>query len=153
MKALKYIGLAFILTIIGYLLANDFMSLSIGLLNLNGSTINTFEIGSKYRSIVYFALSMGSIPLLYLAVEQITKLTFRYQGLLTIGIILASGILLWFIRIIQLNWMLNMTSGISNELELKSSLRFEILLFNQYLFIGFLIGAVISTVIFNNKRD
>jgi hypothetical protein len=128
------------------------MSLSIGLLNINGTTINSFEMGSQFRSIFYFALSMGSIPLLYLAVEQITKFKLQYQGLKTIGIILASGILLWFIRIIQLNRLLNMTSGITNELGLNSSLRFEILLFSQYLFIGFLIGAIISGIIFRYEK-
>jgi hypothetical protein len=85
-------------------------------------------------------------------VEQITKFKFQYQGLKTIGIILASGILLWFIRIIQLNRLLNMTSGITNELGLNSSLRFETLLFSQYLFIGFLIGAIISGIIFRYEK-
>jgi hypothetical protein len=67
MKALKYIGLVIILTIICHLLANTFMSLSIGLLNINGTTINSFEMSSQFRSTFYFALSMGSIPLLHLA--------------------------------------------------------------------------------------
>jgi len=150
-NALKYIGLTIIFLIIGYLIRDHFLILSLE--EIKNSQINfPNKLGGQFRSHILFSMSIGIIPLLYLIVNKLTKINFMKQGLISCGIIIVCGISLWQFRIFQLNNRFQKLSefDIGNGIQVEMS--FGSLDFELYLFIGFIIGTILSIFIFKNKR-
>ncbi|EWH09438.1 hypothetical protein KLA_17259 [Cellulophaga geojensis KL-A] len=74
------------------------------------------------------------------------------QGLVSYGIMVVCGILLWQFRIFQLNSRLQKLSEFDIGNGIQTELNFDNLNFGRYLFIGFLIGTILSILIFKNKN-
>ncbi|MEL0653343.1 hypothetical protein V6246_18120 [Algibacter sp. TI.3.09] len=74
------------------------------------------------------------------------------QGLISCGIILVSGILLWQFRIFQLNSRFQKLSEFDIGNGIQTQMDFDNLNFGRYLFIGFLIGTILSILIFKNRN-
>jgi len=148
MKALKYIGLVIILTYLGFHSAYYFIDLSRAQLNNGDTRIVSDTLGGQFFAQVTFSLSIGILPLLYLVVKRITKLKFLYQGLITIGIIISCGILLWQVNIFQMNQVFQKIAELYQKEGEQITISLEELKFGQYLFTGFILGTIISTVIF-----
>ncbi|WKB82947.1 hypothetical protein QYR09_07875 [Cellulophaga lytica] len=151
-NALKYLGLILILSVIGFLIRDYFFDLSLSQIANKNTQIISRTMSGQFYSHILFALSIGITPLLYLIIKKITKLNFITQGLISCGIIVISGILLWQFRIFQLNSRLQKLSEFDIGNGIKTELNFDSLNFGRYLFIGFLIGTVLSILIFKNRN-
>lgn len=147
---LQYFGLVLIMCATGFWLGSYFLELS--LWQIRGSHVYFLSrhVSTHFFSILIFALSLGSIPLLYLIIKRLTQLRFIMQGIVACGMIIGSGIVFWQFRVYQLKVTVQQLSadniGNGNEI----SMDYAALDFDSYLFLGFLIGALISVIIFWN---
>ena len=148
MKALKYIGLVIVLTIIGFYSAYYFIDFSCAQLNNGDIQIVSYTLGGNFFAQVVFSFSIGILPLLYLVVERVARIKFLYQGLITIGIIISYGILLWQVNIFQMNQVFHKIAKLYQKEGKQITISLEELKFGQYLFTGFILGAIISIIIF-----
>jgi hypothetical protein len=105
----------------------------------------------QFFSHITFALSIGFLPLLYLIINKVTKFNFTNQGLISCGIIIGCGILLWQFRIFQLNNQVHHLSDFTIKNEIKMQMDYENLNFEIYMFIGFIVGTLLSILIFKNR--
>ncbi len=150
-KTLLYFGVVVLLIIVGFTIWKFFSTYSLKQLNIENISVVTFNVSSQFNSNIFFALSLGTIPLLHLNITKLAKLKSLNQHLISIGIIIGCGILIWQYRISQLNNLSEKLSGFNNENGIRMQLDFDNLNFERYLFIGFLIGAIISILIFRNQ--
>ena len=151
-NTLKYLVLILILSIIGFLIRDYFFDFSFSQITNENTRIVSRNISGQFYSHILFAMSIGIIPLLYLTIKKLTKLNFMNQGLVSCGIIIVCGILLWQFRIFQLNSRLQKLSEFDIGNGIQTELNFDNLNFGRYLFIGFLIGTILSILIFKNKN-
>ncbi|WP_349664802.1 hypothetical protein IZU89_07690 [Cellulophaga lytica] len=151
-NTLKYLGLILILSIIGFLIRDYFFDFSLSQITNENTRIVSRNISGQFYSHILFAISIGIIPLLYLTIKKLTKLNFMNQGLVSYGIMIFCGILLWQFRIFQLNSRLQKLSEFDIGNGIQTELNFDNLNFGRYLFIGFLIGTILSILIFKNKN-
>ncbi|MWW26912.1 hypothetical protein [Algibacter lectus] len=151
-NTLKYLGLILILSVIGFLIRDYFFDFPLSQIANENTQIVRRNISGQFYSHILFALSIGIIPLLYLVIKKLTKLNFINQGLISCGIILVSGISLWQFRIFQLNNKFKKLSEFDLGNGIQTELNYDNLNFGRYLFIGFLIGTVLSILIFKNKN-
>ncbi|WP_152536876.1 MULTISPECIES: hypothetical protein [Flavobacteriaceae] len=151
-NTLKYLGLILILSIIGFLIRDYFFDFSLSQITNENTRIVSRNISGQFYSHILFAISIGIIPLLYLTIKKLTKLNFMNQGLVSYGIMVVCGILLWQFRIFQLNSRLQKLSEFDIGNGIQTELNFDNLNFGRYLFIGFLIGTILSILIFKNKN-
>jgi hypothetical protein len=151
-NTLKYLGLILILSIIGFLIRDYFFDFSLSQITNENTRIVSRNISGQFYSHILFAISIGIIPLLYLTIKKLTKLNFMNQGLVSYGIMIVCGILLWQFRIFQLNSRLQKLSEFDIGNGIQTELNFDNLNFGRYLFIGFLIGTILSILIFKNKN-
>jgi hypothetical protein len=151
-KNLLYFGVVILLIIVGFTIWKFFSTYSLEQLNKENISVRTFQIGSQFNSNLFFALYLGTIPLLHLIITKLAKLKTKSQHLISIGIIIGFGILLWQYRISQLNNISQKLSDFNIENGIKMQLNFDNLNFERYLFIGFLIGAILSILIFRNRN-
>ncbi|KAA5825067.1 hypothetical protein FPF71_07675 [Algibacter amylolyticus] len=151
-NTLKYLGLILILSVIGFLIRDYFFDISFSQIENENTQIVSRNMSGQFYSHIIFALSIGIIPLLYLIIKKITKLNFMKQGLISCGIILVSGILLWQFRIFQLNSRFQKLSEFDIGNGIQTQMDFDNLNFGRYLFIGFLIGTILSILIFKNRN-
>lgn len=106
--------------------------------------------GQFFLSIL-LALSIGIVPLLYLIIKRITKLNFINHGLVCCGIILFCGVLSWQLRIFQLNNQMKKMSAINMGNGFKNPMYFENFYLEINLLFGFLVGTILSILIFKNR--
>ena len=149
---LKYLGLVLTLTIIGFLIRNYFFELSLSQIANNNVEVVSRNMSGQFQSHIIFALTIGILPLLYLIIEKITKLELFKKGLIACGILLTSGVVLWQFRIYQLNTEVQKLSEYNIANDIKISLDYENLNFGRFLFLGFLIGTIISILLLRNKN-
>jgi hypothetical protein len=152
-NTLKYLGLILILSIIGFLIRDYFFDFSLSQITNENTQIVSRTISGQFYSHILFALSIGIIPLLYLTIKKMTKLNFMNQGLISCGIIIVSGILLWQFRIFQLNNEFQKLSEFDIGNGIQAQMDFNNLNLGLYLLIGFLIGTVLSILIFKNRAE
>jgi len=150
-KNLLYFGVVVLLIILGFTIWKFFSTYSLEQLNKENISVVTFQIGSQFNSNLFFALSLGTIPLLHLIITKLANLKSINQHLISIGIIIGCGILLWQYRISQLNKLSQNLSDFNIGNGIKMQLDFNNLNFERYLFIGFLVGAIMSILIFRNR--
>jgi hypothetical protein len=151
-KTLKYLGLILLLSIIGFLIRDYFFKLSFSQIANEDTQIVSQNLSGQFYSHILFALSIGIIPLLYLIIKKMTKLNFMKQGLISCGIIIVSGILFWQFRIFQLNSKFQNLSEFDIGNGIQTQMGFDNLNLALYLFIGFIIGTVLSILIFKNRN-
>lgn len=150
-NTLKYLGLIIVFTIIGFLIRDFFFDLSLSQIANKNVQVVSRNISGQFYSHITFALSIGIIPILYLIIKKVTKLSFIKQGLIACGIIIGCGILLWQFRIYQLNNQALKLSGFNIGDEIKMQMDYDHLYFGRFLFFGFIIGTVLSILIFKNR--
>ncbi len=148
---LKYIGLILILFIIGFLLRDYFFNLSISQITNDRTQVVSRKLSGQFLSHITFALSIGILPILYLIIKKVTKLNFIHQGLISCLVIIGCGILLWQFRIFHFNHQAQYLSDLNIGNGIKLYLDHENLNFEVYLFTGFIVGTVLSILIFKNR--
>lgn len=150
MNTLKYLGLSLILLILGFLIQDHFLEFSLAQITNGDAQIVSQNINNPFYAHILFALSIGVIPLLYLIITKIRKLNFINRGFISCGIIILCGISLWQVRIFQLSRRLKEISKIGVNNSIQPKLNFDDLNFELYLFVGFLVGTILSILIFEN---
>ena len=141
----KYIGLTLGMMVAGFLLWSTFFNSSIQQLDAGSTILNTDpqQIRSG-RTILMLAL--GITPLLYLLSMKIAKSTAIKNSIITIGIILFSGILMWQLRIMVTNSKLNRLTDITGLSDIRAEFQIADLQPELYLLIGFVLGAICSGI-------
>lgn len=81
------------------------------------------------------------------------KLTSITQKLVSIAIIVGFGILFWQLRILYLNKVMQRLLGTEIPETLDISINLQTLHLEVFILIGFLVGAVVSTLIFRLKNQ
>tara|TARA_R100001369_G_scaffold28037_1_gene50414 strand:+ start:2761 stop:3234 length:474 start_codon:yes stop_codon:yes gene_type:complete len=152
-NTLKYIGLLLLLTIIGFLIRNFFFELSLSQIANENIQVESRNMSGQFYSHITFALSIGIIPLLYLIIKKMTKLNFFNQGIMSYGIVIVCGILLWQFRVYQLNNQALKLVRFNVGSEIKIQMGYDTLNFGRYLFFGFIIGTILSILIFKNRNN
>lgn len=150
-KTLKYLGITLLLSVIGFLIRDYFFDLSLFQITNNNTHVVSRSISGQFYSQIAFALSIGVIPLLYLIIKKVTKLNFICQGLISCEIIIICGILLWQFRIFQLNNQSQNLSELNTGNGIKIQIDFDHLNLEWYLFFGFIVGTIVSILIFKNR--
>lgn len=152
-KVLAYFLSITVLIILGFLTWKYFLSFSLSLIDRKNIVISSRKLGGQFNSNLIFALSFGTIPLLYSIIKKTTKISSIKQSLISLGIILTSGIVLWGIRIWHINYQSTLLSKFMIENEIKIHMEFGDLNFELYLFMGFLIGMILSILIYKNRSN
>jgi cell division protein YceG involved in septum cleavage len=150
-KNLLYFSIVILLIIVGFTIWKFFLQYSLEQLNKENSRVVTTQIGSQFNSNLFFALYLGTIPLLHFISTKLAKLKSINQHFISIGIIIGCGILFWHYRIFQLNNISQKQSDVNIENGIKMQLDFDNLNFERYLFFGFLIGGILSSLIFRKR--
>ncbi|QNK78233.1 hypothetical protein H7F37_03925 [Winogradskyella sp. PAMC22761] len=155
-NTLKYLGLILIFFFIGFIIRDLFFDFSHSQIANKTISIGSRTVSGQFYSHILFTLSIGILPLLYLIIKKITKITFLNKGLISFGIIVVCGISLWLFRIFQLKNRFQNISDFYNGSEIKTEPNFSTMSLNSmnfglYLFIGFLIGTVLSILIYRNQ--
>ena len=150
-NTLKYLGLILLFTIIGFLIRDYFFDLSLSQIANKNIEVVSRNISGQFYSHITVALSIGIIPILYLIIKKVTKLSFIKQGLIACGIIIGCGILLLQFRIYQLSGQALKLSRFNIGNEIKIQMEYDNLNFGRFLFFGFIIGTVLSILIFKNR--
>lgn len=151
-NTLKYLGLILIFTIIGFLIRDYFFDLSLSQIASKNLEVVSRNMSGQFYSHITFALSIGIIPVLYLIIKKVTKLSFIKQGLIAYGIIIGCGILLWQFRIYLLNNQALKLSRFNIGDQIKMQMDYDHLYFGQFLFFGLIIGTILSILIFKNRN-
>ncbi|MBC9797503.1 hypothetical protein [Sinomicrobium weinanense] len=152
-KTLVYIGIILILTIIGFLISNLFIEVSLSQLDQGNTQIVSTSIGGQFYAHLIFALALGSIPVLYLIAGKFARLKFIKQSIITCGIVIGCGILAWQFRVFLINRQLLKMSEYPAESRIQNAINYQDLHFGSYLFTGFIIGTICSILIFSLKNN
>ena len=147
-----YLALVIIFTLSGLLLHKSFFEFSIALSTEYNIKMITTKMSSQFISQIFFAVVIGIVPLLYLCVERLTKIKFLTQGLITCGIILLSGILFWQLRIYLVGAELEKMANYNLGNEIDISYNIENAKYNLFLLLGFVVGAVLSILIYRGRN-
>jgi hypothetical protein len=151
MKMLTYIVISVTLIVIGFFINHEFFEFSFSLLHTEGITfVNRINAGQSNSSWL-LPIFLGTIPWFYALVKKITDIEFFYKGLLTASIIVGLGILFWRLRIFGLNAQFDELSIYNLPKGLNQQLDISILKFEVYLFMGFIVGMLISILIFRDR--
>ena len=150
MRLVLYIGLVVMLIVLGLFLHKDFFEYSLSFLETDRSVLFNHVVSDKSR-IFLFPIILGMLPLFYLLVQRITKITFIYKGLIVSIIIIGFGILFWGLRIFGLNSEFEQISEYNLPGELQPTIDMDYLKFEIYLLMGFIVGTLVSILVFRDR--
>ena len=156
-NTLKYLGIILILSTFGFIISEYFFNYSFSQITNESVKIFSSGLSGQFYSHILFALSIGITPLLYFFIKKITKIDLINKGLISYGIIIGCGILFWQYRIFQLKHRFQTISEFYKGNEIQTELRFDSLRldslnFENYLFVGFLAGTILSTILFKSLK-
>ena len=153
MKAIYLLIATIAFILIGLFIHRSFLELSLSMVKNENVQLTRNIIAGQFGSKFIFAILSGFIPIIYFIIQKITKISFLYKGLITIGLIMGTGILFWFVRVFIIKRQLQVYSNIEFPNEMKPSYLINGFNFENYLFFGFIIGAFISILIFRPKKS
>ena len=146
---LKYIGLSLLALIVGFKVSTYVLNSSFSYItSARGHIILLDGVNSLFKARALFALLFGSFPWLYFLWRKLTKETFRNKGLITCSIILGVGILFWLIRLFQLQYRFKNLENFNKGYDPLPSISIGALHLPEYAFFGFLIGTLVSILIY-----
>jgi hypothetical protein len=153
-KALIYIGLTIVLTIVGFLTGQKFIDISISGLNLINISLSWTTLSGQFKQNLIFTIAIGLLPSLQLVSSKIAKVNSIQNKIITLLTIIFTGVILWQFRIFQLNRLFDKYREFSTVKGIENYYFGENLKFGLYLLVGFLIGTIIITLSFKqfNKR-
>ncbi|RZT00143.1 hypothetical protein [Aquimarina brevivitae] len=148
----KYLLSTLALTVLGFLTSRWFMDISLWLVDHQHVDIVVTKMLRIFTSDLVFAVILGMLPLLFLVVDTLCGLKSLSQRLITIGFILGFGIITWLFRIVQLNTGFRQISKYNLGRDTVHALDAGSLQFKIFLVFGFLLGAVVSILVFREKN-
>ena len=147
---MKYYILTFFAIVLffalGMIIYDPFLTFSLERFNEFNIVYQYRDLSGQFTKQVLFAISLGSIPILFFLVDKFTNKTIRYKGLVIFSFIILSGILAWFWRLEYLRNSFKKYS-IYNSNNIQNTFYFNELRFNEYLLLGFIIGAIVSLIV------
>tara|TARA_Y100001934_G_scaffold273034_1_gene362500 strand:- start:20 stop:502 length:483 start_codon:yes stop_codon:yes gene_type:complete len=148
---LKFTIPSIILLVVGFLISELFLKFSLSLSNLDNSILAVTGIKDTFKLKIGFGLSLASIPLLIFLVKKIGKTISKSQSVISLVLIILTGVFFWGYRLWTLNkiseWPINI-GGNSKDIQISLA----ILKLNEFIGFGFLFGAIISGLIFRRKN-
>lgn len=152
-KVIIYGVLMICLSIIGYLTWPYFLEISLYKLKIPPmiKVVNRSPDKVLTPNLIY-AIAIGIIPLFFIVVERFAKLKSINQRIITIIIIVISGILCWQIRLFYLKDSLRRSPELRIRAGTIDHFNFESFYLERYLFLGFLVGAGISLYFFKERN-
>jgi hypothetical protein len=151
-KAISYIVFTTLFLILGFWLRQYFFAVSISELKLNNIVLFTTSTTSQVNQNLIFCLTIGLIPSLYFVVDKLVKIKSFKQTLIILALIIIMGIIFWQLKILQLNNSFNAFSQYKLGNEIKNQFNFGDLNLGPYLAIGFMIGTVVSLLVFRKMN-
>lgn len=148
---LKYFALTLLFIVIGFLIKEYFYDLSLNQMDKGSVAMNSTTMSGQFSQHLIFSLVIGSIPIFYLMVDKLAHLKNSKHALIITALIIGCGILMWQLRIFQLNFQSEKFSELSMNNGIQNTIDFTKLNFGMYIFIGFFIGALISVLLFREK--
>ncbi|WP_378172009.1 hypothetical protein [Aquimarina sp. SS2-1] len=147
-----YLGFILVLIIVGFLVYPYFLDLSFVFLDKRDVEIFSSSISGRFSEHLYFATSLGAIPLLYVSTKYFTDLENLKQKILTYLLIIGGGILSWQLTIVLLNYRLKRLSEFNIQAGIDNTVSIESLDFDAFLPIGYAVGTIVSILIFRNRK-
>lgn len=154
-KIFFFIGLVIIFFGFGFLVWEVFTGASFYQLHIENILFVFQRMTNRLLLNLIFAFSIGIIPILYLLVYKFAKLNSIKQRMITLGIIILSGLIFWQYRIFQLKYQFDFKSVFTTD-NYATAYSTEGLKFEIYLLIGLVIGSVISLITYrsiNRKKN
>lgn len=148
------IGISAILCLAGFFIRDSFLSFSVSKVLNETFTINdSWSLPHQTFGTIIFVIAFGIIPLLFLFVKRTRNLTSLPKQLLSITIIIASGIAFWLGRLFYLKYKAEQINDLLKRAEFATAddvprLKFEEMHFDLYLFLGLLAGALLTLLFF-----
>lgn len=143
-KFFRYFTIVLGCMIVAFLSWDRFDSLLISCIGANQTQIITSSPYEVLDSRLIFTAVIGVFPLIYCSVQYLNKLAFWNKGFFTVLIMLVFGVLALAFRLAVINKLVSVNAAISQN----QSFQYEALHFWVYLLFGFLIGAVVSLLVF-----
>lgn len=149
MKAFKYIISITLLIASGFFFHKAFLNYSFSLLDTNRVILERLTASGIS---LMFPIVLGILPLFYLLVHKATKIPFLYKGLMACGIMFTLGILFWRLRVYGLNIEFDKLSEYKLSDDLQPRVEVSYLKLEIYLLMGFIVGTLMSILIFRDKN-
>lgn len=145
----KYIGWTLLATVIGFWLSRYFLNLTVSQINLNDASVIRLNSDFWANYDILFALTIGLIPLMYLATLKFGRLQTAPQKYFATAIILIAGIAAWQFRISAINQIETVLVTESPALgAIHKSIAIDSLKLGKYFAIGCTLGMFLSAAIF-----
>lgn len=154
----KYFVAALTLAVLAFLFTKQFFDLSVFLVwdaSLSLSYLENPEV--RLVETTLFVVAITAIPLLVLLVKNFARIDSPKKNPMISCVIIGSGIIFWFLRILYLRFTL---ASLQQKLRLAEFtsldhiewIRFDDTHFEIYLFAGLLTGTLINLWIFKKKQ-
>lgn len=153
------IGLSFFLCLFAFLIRDWFLSFFVA--ETTGENILFSDSSSLHHHIfpmLIFIFSFGLIPFLYLTVKNYCKIYSAKQQLLSLSIIIISGLLFLGLRVIYLKFKVAQINDILRRAEFSSEsdiprINFQDMNLEYYLLAGFIVGTLFIMIIFKKHSN
>lgn len=157
-SSFKYFLATLTLAGLAFLFTKQFFALSVSLVSDASLSLSYFE-NPKVRLVetIFFVVAIAAIPLLVLSVKNFAKINSSRKNLMISCVIIGSGIIFWFLRVLYLRFTL---ASLQEKLRLAEFtsldhiewMRFDDTHFEIYLFAGLLTGTLLNLWIFKKKQ-
>lgn len=153
------IGLSLSLCLFAFLIRDWFLSFFV--VEITGENIlfsNSSSLHHQIFPMLTFIFSFGIIPFLYLIVKNYCKIYSPKQQLLSVLIIIISGLLFLGLRVIYLKFKVAQINDILRRAEFSSEadiprINFQDMNLEYYLLAGLTVGAILSIIIFKKHSN
>ena len=153
MKAVYLLFATIASILIGLVIYRPFFDLSLTMVNHENIQLSSNTISGLFSSNLIFAILSGFIPITYFTIQKVTKIRFIYHGIIVLSLLIGTGIVFWLLRVIFIKRKLELISSFDFQDEIKSTFLINGFKFENYLFLGFIVGALIVILIFRfNKK-
>ena len=157
-SSFKYFFAALTLAVLAFLFTKQFFDLSVFLVSDASLSLSYLE-NPQIRLVetTLFIAAIAAIPILVLSVKNLAKIKSSRKNFMISCVIICSGIIFWFLRVLYLRFTL---ASLQEKLRLAEFtnidniewMRFDDTHFEIFLFAGLLIGTLINLWIFKKKQ-
>jgi hypothetical protein len=151
MKLLVYSLLVFVLFVLGYNYYEQFFLYSKSLLELENLSLDKRSITDKNNGAIVLGIVLATLPLFYLVIRKTTNLNSILGQGTSIFLIVVFGVLFWRLRIFGLNEEFRKLSDYVESFQTVPNVEIEYLKFDIYVLMGFIVGALITILLFRDK--
>lgn len=151
MKLLVYSLLVFVLFVLGYNYYEQFFLYSKSLLELENLSLDKRSITDKNNGAIVLGIVLATLPLFYLVIRKTINLNSILGQGTSIFLIVVFGVLFWRLRIFGLNEEFRKLSDYVESFQTVPNVENEYLKFDIYVLMGFIVGALITILLFRDK--